>query len=42
MTEWIEQPNADKIRTFGEMETYEYLGILETETTKYAEIKEKI
>ena len=32
MTEGIELPNQEKIRTFGEKETYKYLGILEVET----------
>ena len=32
MTDGMEQPNHDKIRTLGE--TYKYLGILETDTNK--------
>ena len=38
----MELPNQDKIRTLGEKETYKYLGILETDTIKLEEIKEKI
>ena len=34
-------PNQDRIRTFGEKENYKYLGILETNTIKQAEMKEK-
>ena len=41
MTERIEQPNQEKIRTYGEKETYKYLGILEADTIKQAEMKEK-
>ena len=37
----IERPNQDKIRTLGEKETYKYLGILEADTIKEAEMKEK-
>ena len=32
MTDGIELPNHNKIKTIGENETYEYLGILEAET----------
>ena len=35
-------PNQDKIRTLGENETYKYLGILEADTIKQVEMKEKI
>ena len=38
----MELPNKDKIKTFAENETYKYLGILETDTIKRAEMKEKI
>ena len=31
-----------KIRMFGEKETYKYLGILEADTIKQVEMKEKI
>ena len=41
VTEGIELPNLEKIRTLGEKETYKYLGILEADTIKHAEIKEK-
>ena len=34
-------PNQDKIRTLGEKETYKYLDILNAETTKQVEMKEK-
>ena len=42
MTDGMEQPNQDKIRTFGENETYKYVGILEADTIKQVEMKEKI
>ena len=42
MTDEIELPNQDKIRTLGENETYKYLGILETDTIKQVEMKDKI
>ena len=38
----MEQPNLDKIRTLGQKETYKYLGILEADTIKQAEMKGKI
>ena len=38
MTEGIKK----KIRTFGEKETWKYLGILEADTIKQVEMKEKI
>ena len=41
MTEKIELPNQEKIRTFGEKETHKYLGILEADTIKQVEMKEK-
>ena len=34
LTERIDLPNQDKIRTLGENETYKYLGILEADTIK--------
>ena len=37
----MERPNRDKIRTLGEKETYKYLGILEADTIKQVEMKEK-
>ena len=43
MMEGIELPNQEKKpRTPGEKETYKYLGILEADTIKQAEIIEKI
>ena len=42
MTDGMELPNQDKIRTLGEKETYRYLGILEADTIKQVEIKYKI
>ena len=41
-TNGIELPNQEKIRTLGEKEIYEYLGILEADTIKQVEMKEKI
>ena len=38
----MELPDQDKIRTLGEKETYKYLGILEVDTFKKVETKEKI
>ena len=40
MTDGIELPNHDKIRTFGQEETYKYLGILEADTIKQVEMKD--
>ena len=42
MTDVMELPNREKIRTLGETETHKYLGILETDTIKQVEMKEKI
>ena len=42
VTDGMELPNQDKIRTLGENETYTYLGILEADTIKQVEMKEKI
>ena len=42
MTDGMELPNRDKIRTLGENETYKYLGILEVDTIKQVEMKDKI
>ena len=42
MTEGIELPNQERIRTLGEKETYKYLGILEADTVKSVEMKVKI
>ena len=41
-TEGIELLNQDKIKTLGEKYTYKYSGILEADTSKHAEMKEKI
>ena len=38
----MELPNQDKIRTHGENETYKYLGILEADTIRQVERKDKI
>ena len=38
----MELPNQDKISTLGEKEMYKYLGILEADTIKQVEMKEKI
>ena len=42
MTEGMEQPYQEKIRTLREKENYKYLGLLETDTIKQAKMKEKI
>ena len=41
MTEGVELQNQDKARTLGEKEIYKDLRILEADTIKHAEIKEK-
>ena len=41
LTERMEQPNQDKIRTLGKKETYEYLEILEADTIKQVKMKKK-
>ena len=41
MTDRMELPNH-KIRTLGKNETYKYLGILEADTIKQVEMKDKI
>ena len=38
----MEQPNQEKIRMLSEKETYKYLRILEADTIKRVEMKEKI
>ena len=40
ITERIELPNQEKIRTLREKETYKYSRILEADTIKHAEMKE--
>ena len=42
LTDGMELPNKDKIKTLAENETYKYLGILEADTIKQVEMKEKI
>ena len=42
LTGGIELPNQDTIRTLSENETYKYLGILEADTIKQVEMKNKI
>ena len=42
MTEGVELPNKEKIRTLREKETYRYLGILKVDTIKQVEMTEKI
>ena len=42
MTDGMELPNHDKIRMLGENETYKYLGILEADTIKQVQMKDKI
>ena len=42
LTDGMELPNQDEIRTLGEKETYKYLGILKADTIKQVEMKGKI
>ena len=42
LTNGMELPNQDKIKTFTENENYKYLGILEADTIKQVEMKDKI
>ena len=42
LTDGIDLPNHDKIRTLAENETYKYLGILEADTIKQVKMKDKI
>ena len=42
ITDGMEQPNHNRIRTLGEEETFKYLGILEGDTIKQVEMKDKI
>ena len=42
MTDGMELPNQDMPGTLGENETYKYLGILEADTIKQVEMKDKI
>ena len=40
LTDGMELPSQDKIRTLGEKETYKYLGILEADTIKQVEMRQ--
>ena len=42
LTDGIELPNQDKIRTLAENESYKYLRILKADTIKQVEMKNKI
>ena len=42
LTDGMELPNQNKIGTLGENETYKYIGILEADNIKQAEMKDKI
>ena len=42
LTDGLALPNQDKNRTLAENETYKYLGILEADTIKQVEMKDKI
>ena len=42
LTDEMELTNQEKIRTLGEKETYKYLGILDVDTIKQVEMKDKI
>ena len=42
LTDGIELPNQDKIKTLAENETFKYLGILESDTIKQVAMKNKI
>ena len=42
LTEGVELPGQDKIRTFGEKEIYKYFGVLEADTIKQFQMKDKI
>ena len=42
LTDGMELPNKDKIKTLAENETYKYVGNLEADTIKQVKIKEKI
>ena len=40
LTDGIELPNKDKIKSLAENKTFKYLGILEADTIKQAEMQE--
>ena len=42
LTDGMELPNQDKLRTLAENKTYKYLGILKADTIKQVEMKNKI
>ena len=42
LTEGMDQPNQEKMRTLGEKEAYKYLEILEADTIRQVKMKEKI
>ena len=42
LTDGMESPNQDKIRTLAENEIYKYLVILKADTIKQVEMKNKI
>ena len=42
LTDGMELPNQDNIRTLGEKEIYKYLSTLESDTIRKVEMKEKI
>ena len=42
ITDGIKRPDHDKIRTHGENETYKYLAILDADTIKQVQLKDKI
>ena len=42
LTDGLQLPNQNKIRTLAENETYKYLGILKADTVKQVEMKDKI
>ena len=42
LTDGIELPNQDKIRTLAKKQTYKYLEILEADTIKQVEMKTKL
>ena len=42
ITDVMKLPNQDKIRTLAENETYTYLGILEADSIKQVEIKDRM
>ena len=42
MTDGMELPNHDKIRTLEEIEAYKYLGILEADIIRQVQMKDTI